>query len=142
MLLKKQAQNTHFDQAHGTRELPELGPGQEVLFMCPADDEYIPGTIIDKATEPHSYILEAQGIWFCRTREHIRPIHLNIPAPKQQPPKPNVYRPLPSCIPKPNSNLKSVSHPKKYLPQPSLHPPVASPSPHIFPSPQLMLPPV
>ena len=42
---------THFDQSHGTRELQELGPGQEVLFRSPTDDEYIPGTIVNKATE-------------------------------------------------------------------------------------------
>ena len=63
-------------------------------------------------------IIEVQGKWFCRTREHIRPIHLNIPAlkaPKQQPPKPIVNTQMPSHIPQPNPNLKLVSYPKKYL---------------------------
>ena len=82
LLSKKQTQKTHFDKAHGARELPELSLSQEVLFRSPANDEYIPGTIIDKATKPHSYIIEAQGKQFCRTREHIRPILLNIPVPK------------------------------------------------------------
>ena len=109
LLSKKQVQKTHLDQAHGARELPELGPSQEVLFGFPADDEYIPRTIMDKATESCSYVIEAQGKQFHRTREHMGPIHLNIPtlkAPKQQPPKPNINRLLPRHILKPNSNLK------------------------------------
>ena len=55
----KQSQKTHFDRAHGARELPELGPGQEVLFRSAADDEYIPGTIVDKGTKPS--ILHCRG---------------------------------------------------------------------------------
>ena len=144
---KKQSQKTHLDRANGARELPELGPSQKVLFRSPTDDEYIPGTIINKATEPHSYIIEALGKWFCRTREHIRPIHLNITAlkaPKQQSPKPTTNTPLPSHIPKPNSfpTLKST------FPNLCCIPPVAFPSPCIFsshcifPSPQLMPTPV
>ena len=55
LLSKKQSQKTHFDRAHGARELPELGPSQEVLFRFPADEKHIPGTIIKKASEPHSW---------------------------------------------------------------------------------------
>ena len=78
-----------------------------------------------------SYIIEAQGKPFCKTRKHIRPIHLNIPAPKapKQPPKPTVNTLIPSYIPKPNSNLKLASHPKYYLPQTSLCPPSHIPKP-------------
>ena len=117
LLSKKQTQKTHFNWAHGAREFPDLGPNQEVFFRSPADDKYIPGTIINKATKPHSYIIEAQGKQY--HREHIRPIHPNIPAlkiPKQQPLKPTVNTPLLSYIP-------------KYLPQPSLCPPSCIPKP-------------
>ena len=54
LLSKKQTQKTHFNRAHGTRELPELGLGQEVLFWSPTDNEYIPGTMVNKPTEQHS----------------------------------------------------------------------------------------
>ena len=79
------------------RELPELGPGQEVLFRPPADDESILGTIINRATEPRSYIVEAQGKQFHRTGEHIRPIHLTFPAPKLQNKKPLSQLSIPQC---------------------------------------------
>ena len=59
LLSRKQSQKTHIDQSHSARELEELGPSQEVLLRSPADDEYIPGTIIGKATKPHSYFMEA-----------------------------------------------------------------------------------
>ena len=52
--LQEAATKDNFDQSHGARELEELGPSQELLFRSPADDVYIPGTIADKATEPHS----------------------------------------------------------------------------------------
>ena len=58
-------------------------PGQEVLFKSPADNEYIPGTIIEKALVPWSYIMEAQGRKYCRTREHVQPIHFNLPHPSK-----------------------------------------------------------
>ena len=61
LLSRKQSQKTHFDWSHGARELQELGPSQEVLFRSPEDDKYIPGTIVNKAIKPHSYIIEAKG---------------------------------------------------------------------------------
>ena len=61
LLSRKQSQKAHFYQSHGVRELEEIDPSQEVLFRCPADNKYIPKTFVNKATEPHSYIIEAQG---------------------------------------------------------------------------------
>ena len=45
----------------------------------PTENEYIPSTILYKATTPSSYYIEAQGKHFHRTRQHTRPIHLNLP---------------------------------------------------------------
>ena len=59
LISKRQAQCDQFNKAHGVQALPELPPGQEVLFNSPADNEYIPGTIIEKAPVPQSYITEA-----------------------------------------------------------------------------------
>ena len=50
LLSRKQAQCDQFNKSHGACALPEFLPGQEVLFGSPLDDEYIPGTIIEKAT--------------------------------------------------------------------------------------------
>ena len=58
-------------------------PCQEVLFRSPVSDEYIPWTIIEKAPVLQSYIIEAQGKKYCRTREHVQPIHLNLPHPSK-----------------------------------------------------------
>ena len=93
---RKKSEKTHFDQSHGAKE---LGPSQEVL-LGPLPMMYVPGTIANNATEPCSYIMEAQGKHYHGTREHIRPIHLNIPirkAPKQPPSKPKTQ--IPSHIP-------------------------------------------
>ena len=132
LLSRKQSQKTHFDWSHGARELEELSPGQEVLFRSPADDKYKPGTTVDKATKPHSYIMEAQGKHYQWTREHMRPIHLYIPFSKSQTNNPLNPKPFP-CTQlhpkKPNPNLKSVYQPKRYLPQPSFCLPSHIPKP-------------
>ena len=70
----------------------------------------------------HSYNVEAQGKRYLRTREHLQPIHLNLPQSATQqplPPKPKV--PI-TCIPKPNPKSKCHSHPIS-LPGPSSQPP-------------------
>ena len=46
LLSHKQSQKTYFDKAHGTCDLIELGPGQEMLIRSPVKDEYIPRTIV------------------------------------------------------------------------------------------------
>ena len=136
LLSWKQNQKVQIDTAHGTHELQELGSGQEVLFRSPGEDEYIPGTVINRATVPCNYILEAQGKQYSKTREHLRPIQVNIPTihinlPKPATPKSCPHKPkvLVSHIPKPNSQLKHTSHPKQYIPKPSHHPPSHIPKP-------------
>ena len=90
LLSCKQSQKTYFNEAHGTHDLIELGPVQEVLFRSPV--KYIPRTFIKGATLPHSYIIEVHGKRYCRTREHLLPIHLNLPTPaKPQPLPPSLY---------------------------------------------------
>ena len=41
------------------------------------------GTIIEKAPVLQSYFIKAQGKKYRRTREHVQPIHLNLPPPQQ-----------------------------------------------------------
>ena len=83
LISRRQAQCDQFNKAHGFWALSELPSGQEVLFKSPADNEYIPGTKTEKAPVPHSYIIDAQGRKYCRTREHVQPIHLNLPPPQK-----------------------------------------------------------
>ena len=136
LLSKKQSQKTHFDWSHGTCQLTELGPSQEVLFRSLLTMNTLPGTIVDRVPEPQSYFTEAQGKRYCHTIEHLWPIHINFPvgkAPQQQPSKTKPRVPFPSCIPKPSPHLKSIFQPKKYLPQTSLHPPSHIPKPTSLP---------
>ena len=84
LISRRQAQSDQINKSHGVWALSELPPDQEVLFKSPADDEYIHGTIIEKAPLPWSYIIEAQGRKYHRTREHVWPIHLNLPPIQQQ----------------------------------------------------------
>ena len=105
LLSRKQSQKTHFDQSHSAHELTELSPNQEVLFRSPANGEYVPGTIINKGTKPCSYIVDTQGKHYHHTREHLRPINLDLPvgiAPNSNPPNPN---------PVPHSPVTSLNHP-------------------------------
>ena len=49
-----------------------------MFLRSPVDNEYIPGTILNKAIAPHSYFIEAQGKRYHRIREHLWPIHPNL----------------------------------------------------------------
>ena len=61
------------DKTHNVKPLPDLSQGQEVLFLSPADpNQYIEGTVLAKAPQPRSYLLESQGKTYRRTRQHIR----------------------------------------------------------------------
>ena len=71
LLSRKLSQKQHFNCSHNARELQQLDPDQEVLFLFPAENEYIPRTIINKASTLFSYIIEAQGKCYCRSREHL-----------------------------------------------------------------------
>ena len=70
LLSHKQTHCEQFNKAHGAHTLPELSSGQEVLFRSPIDEEYISGTIVNKATALLSYFMEAQGKGYRQTREH------------------------------------------------------------------------
>ena len=110
-----------------------------MLFRSPIDDESIPLTEVNKATELHSYVIEAQGKCYSRTREHLRAIHIKLPSPvthKPQLPKPKVP---PTHIPKPNLHLKHASQPKKLSPAPTSHTPSHIPRSTQLPRPTLPL---
>ena len=117
LISRKQVQCDQFNKSHGAPALPELPPGQEILFRSPADDEYIPWTITEKATVLHSYIIEAQDKRYHRNREHVWLIHFNLPSPAQQQQKLHTKQcftgpsPPKSCIPKPSYSIPSLSRP-------------------------------
>ena len=73
LLTQKSIQKKHHGKRHNTRDLPELHPGQPVLFLSLADvNLHIEGTIMGPSTTPCSYMIEA-------TRHHICPIHTDTP---------------------------------------------------------------
>ena len=134
LISKRQPQKTNYDRAHGVRELHELQPSQEVLFLFPTENEYIPGTITDKATAPHSYYIEAQGKCYHRMREHTRPSISTFPCLKPNPhPKHQslVISQNPSLPLKQFPNLKcQLSHPYTFIsaPQPYVQNPTHLPA--------------
>ena len=66
------------DHRHNARDLPELHPGQPVLFFNHADaNSYKEGTITGPATTPRGYRLEAQGRVFHCTRQHTCPLDID-----------------------------------------------------------------
>ena len=81
LIAQKSTQKRHYDKRHNVRDLPELYPGQAVLFLSPADTNiYIEGTITGPSTTSHSYTIEAQGRTYHCNREHICPINIDNPT--------------------------------------------------------------
>ena len=66
LITKKTSQKEYHDKAHNAKPPPDLIQGQEVLFLSPADpNQYIEGTVLAKAPQPRSYLLESQGKTYC-----------------------------------------------------------------------------
>ena len=75
------------DQSHNVKPLPELKPGQQVLFLSPAEqNQYFKGTVTTKATTPRNYYLEIQDKTYYHTFQHICTINADTP----------ITRPIPS----------------------------------------------
>ena len=98
--------------------MPELHPGQAVLFLSPADTNiYIEGTITGPSTTPCSYNIEAQGRTYCHNREHIWPLNTDNPTI----PRPSAHQHNPisgpstqqSPISRPSSNNSCQNIPAK-----------------------------
>ena len=89
LITKKNLQKEYHDKTHNAKLLPDLSQGQEVLFFSPADpNQYIEGTVLAKAPQPRSYLLESQGKTYCCTCQHIHSLSSTIIAipsvPEQQ----------------------------------------------------------
>ena len=68
LLDKKSTQKRYHDQGHNVKSLPELKPGQKILFLSPKhENQYIEGTVTSKASTLISYYLESQGKKYCCT---------------------------------------------------------------------------
>ena len=121
LIAKKSSQKKHYDKRHNIRDLPELYPGQAVLFLSPAETNiYVEGTITGPSTTPHSYNIEAQGTAYRCNREHIRPINIDNPTSS----RPSAHQETPISGPSPpkspvssppgnNSHQTSSARPSK-----------------------------
>ena len=136
-------QKKYHDRRPNATDLPELNPGQPVLFLNLADvDTYIEGTITGPSTTPCSYTTEAQGRTYCCYRYHICPIHINttpISGPSMHQGKPisgspstkshqsdPVKQPKQSCIPTqkfptPSSYSPTTNHKVNSCQKPTSH---------------------
>ena len=86
LITKRSAQKHYYDKRHNTKPLPDLSPGQDVLFLSPVDQmSYLEGTIVSRDNTPRSYIIEAQGHRYRCNRQHIKPININPPSPLARP---------------------------------------------------------
>ena len=66
LITKRTSQKGNHNKAHNVKPLSELIQGQEILFISPADpNQYIEGTIITKAPQPRSYLIESEGKTYC-----------------------------------------------------------------------------
>ena len=81
LLDKKATQKEYHDKSHNIKPLPELVPGQKILFLSPKkENQYIKGTIMTKASTPRSYYVQSQGKTYCHTCQHIRTINTDTPV--------------------------------------------------------------
>ena len=86
LINKRSVQKHYFNKRHNTRPLPDLSPGQDVLFLSLVDQmSYLEGTIASQANMPRSYLIEAQGCRYRCNRQHIRPINTEPPSPLARP---------------------------------------------------------
>ena len=98
LIAQKSTQKRHYDKRHNVRDLPDLYPGQAVLFLSPADTNiYIEGTITGPSTTPHSYNIEAQGRTYRCNREHIHPLNIDKPTIS----RPSAHQEIPISGPSP-----------------------------------------
>ena len=124
---------------HETPVNPLPQPGSDICFPQQTSDSYVPSTIIGTVSTPRSYLINAQGKQFHRSREHIHPLQQDLfevtNSQLQETPKP-------TCIPKPNllAKYRALPYPPKQYPSkpkssiPIPHPqepsqPNATPSP-------------
>ena len=85
LLDKKSTQKRYHDQSHNVKPLPELKPGQKILFLSPkGENQYTEGTVTRKASTPRSYYLESQGKQYHHTRQHICAIDIYASQDHQQ----------------------------------------------------------
>jgi len=69
---RQQIQKNYYDK-NGTKELPELKPGQPVMCQSPKDLTWTPATVVSPTKEPRSYIIQTtDGNRYRRTRKFIR----------------------------------------------------------------------
>ena len=88
LISKKKTQKENYDKHHNTKTLPDITPGQKILFLSPAEPhQYIEGTITSHASTPRSYIIESQGRSYHCNCQHIRPLNpiITRPSPAKQP---------------------------------------------------------
>ena len=86
LITKKSTQKHYYNTRHNTRPLPDLSPGQDILFLSRVDQmSYIKGTIVSRVSTPRSYIIEAQGRRYRHNRQHIKPINTDPPSPLARP---------------------------------------------------------
>ena len=86
LLDKKSTQKRYHDQGHNINPLPELKPGQKILFLSLKDEnQYMEETVTSKASTPRSYYLESQGKQYHHNQQHIHAIDINALQDHQQP---------------------------------------------------------
>ena len=124
LISKKTTQKENYDKHHNTKPLPDITPGQKVLFLSPAEpNQFIEGTITSHASTPRSYIIESQGRSYCRNRQHIRPLNPIITRPS---PDSNTVITRPS----PDSNtVITRPSPTQHQPDSHVNPTITRPSP-------------
>ena len=119
LISKKTIQKENYDKHHNTKTLPDITPGQKVLFLSPTEPhQYIEGTITSHASTPRSYIIESQGRSYCHNCQHIHPLN------------PIITRPLP--VKQPDSYTNTVitrPSPTEHQPDSHINPTITRPSP-------------
>ena len=114
LIIKKNLQKEYHDKTHNAKPLPDLIQDQEVLFLSPADpNQYIEGTVLAKAPQPRSYLLESQGKTYRQTRQHIHSLSNSIIPRPSAPEQQNTTISGPSASKHQNTTISGPSTPEQ-----------------------------
>jgi hypothetical protein len=69
---RQRDQKQRYDR--GARNMEPLEDGASVMIRTPADQEWTRGTVVTRAPQPRSYIVETDKGQLRRTRAHLKPI--------------------------------------------------------------------
>jgi transposase InsO family protein len=109
---RQETQKSYYDS--GTRELPELQPGQPVMLQSHKDLTWKPATVVTPSKEPRSYVVQTtDGVRYRRNRRFLRNLPTTTPRTDPVDTQSEQENNIPSGQPEESSTKEKPPSPKK-----------------------------